>query len=187
MARPIYQYKPVDEKDVALGILLPFNKDAKGKSLASNYDSAGGSGKGVFESSYSTQESVVSNLKNLILTAKGERYMQPNFGTNIRSILFENNTDDVRSLLQETMQEDIQYWLPYVKLLDLDISTSADKHHLNVRINCRIDTIGANLVINILANENALQIESVTEETSLEQTGTFGSDTVFNTGLGGSY
>ena len=187
MARPIYQYKPVEEEDVALGILLPFNKDAKGKSASSNYASGSSGGKGVFESSYTTNEAVVSNLKNLILTSKGERYMQPNFGTNIRSILFENNTDDVRSLLQETMQEDIQYWLPYVKLLNLDVTPSADRHHLVVKLNCRIDTIGANLVINILANENDLQIDSVQEETSLEQVGTFGSNTAFNTGLGGSY
>lgn len=187
MARPIYQYKPVEDKDVALGILLPFNKGARGKSVSSNYASGSGGGKGVFESSYTTQDAVISNLKNLILTSKGERYMQPNFGTNIRSILFENNTDDVRSLLQETIQEDIQYWLPYVKLIGLDVSPSADMHHLEVKLNCQIDTIGANIVINVLANENDLQIDSVSEETSLEQVGTFGADTAFNTGLGGSY
>ena len=90
MARPIYQYKPIEDSDSALGILLPFNKDAKGKAVSSASNSTNHSGKGVFESSFSTQEAVVSNLKNLILTAKGERYMQPNFGTNIQSILFEN-------------------------------------------------------------------------------------------------
>jgi len=187
MARPIYQYKPIDDNDVALGVLLPFNKDAKGKSNSADYKATSNTGKGVFESSYTTQEAVISNLKNLILTSKGERYMQPNFGTNIRSILFENNTDDVRSLLQETIQEDIQYWLPYVKLINLDVTPSVDRHHLIVRLNCRIETIGANLVINILANENDLQIDSVSEETTLEQISTFGSDTAFNTGLGGSY
>jgi len=187
MARPVYQYKPVDNENVALGILLPFNKDAKGKAVTDNYAASVGGGKGVFESSYTTQEAVVSNLKNLILTSKGERYMQPNFGTNIRSVLFENNTDDIRSLLQETIQEDIQYWLPYVNLLNVDIRPSEDRHSLEIKLNCRIETIGANLVINILATENSLQIDSVSEETSLEQVGTFGSDTAFNTGLGGSY
>jgi|TARA_R100000541_G_scaffold41311_1_gene48699 phage baseplate assembly protein W len=187
MARPIYQYKPIEDSDSALGILLPFNKDAKGKSVSAAYNSTNHSGKGVFESSYSTQEAVVSNLKNLILTAKGERYMQPNFGTNIQSILFENNTDDMKSLLQETIEQDVQYWLPYVQLKEVVLKSSDDMHTIGIKLTFRIDTIGANVVINVLANENALQIESVEQGDRLEQVGTFGSDTAFNTGLGGSY
>ena len=65
MARPIYQYKPIDDNDVALGVLLPFNKDAKGKSNSADYKATSNTGKGVFESSYTTQEAVISNLKNL--------------------------------------------------------------------------------------------------------------------------
>ena len=37
MARPIYQYKPIENNDTALGILFPFNKDAKGKSPTAAY------------------------------------------------------------------------------------------------------------------------------------------------------
>ena len=121
MARPIYQYKPKENGDTALGILLPLNKDARGKSVVDTYNSSAASGKGVFESSYTTEEAVMSNLTNLLLTTKGQRYMQPNFGTNISSVLFENNTDDVRELLKETMEDDIKYWLPYVKLLDVEL------------------------------------------------------------------
>jgi len=187
MARPIYQYKPVKSDETPIGILLPFNKGAQGKSVTANYASGSSGGKGVFESSFSTQEAVVTNLKNLILTAKGERFMQPNFGTNIQKVLFENNTENVRDLLLETMRQDIKYWLPYVKLLNLTVESSADLHALFVQLSFRIETIGANIVINVLANENALQIESVEEGTALEQVGSFGADTAFNTGLGGSY
>jgi len=187
MARPIYQYKPVESTDTAIGLLLPFNKGAQGMPVTAQYSASAAPGKGVFESSYSTQEAVVSNIKNLVLTAKGERYMQPNFGTNIQSVLFENNTEDVRESLQETIEEDIKYWLPYVKLTDLKVSSSFDMHSMAIQMTFRIDTIGANVVINVLANENALQIESVEEDAVLEQTGTFGADTAFNAGLGGSY
>lgn len=187
MARPIYQYKPIEDSDSALGILLPFNKDAKGRAVSSAYNTTNHSGKGVFESSFSTEEAVISNLKNLILTAKGERYMQPNFGTNIQSILFENNTDDMRSLLRETIEQDVQYWLPYVKLKKVELKSSEDMHTISIKLNFRIDTVGANVVINVLANENALQITSIEQGDVLEQVGTFGSDTAFNTGLGGSY
>ena len=68
MARPVYQYRPIaDNKDTALGILLPLNKGAVGKSASSNYASGSSGGNGVFESSYTTFEAAVSNLKNLIL------------------------------------------------------------------------------------------------------------------------
>ena len=187
MARPIYQYKPKENGDTALGILLPLNKDAKGKSIADTYNSSVGTGKGVFESSYTTEEAVLSNLKNLLLTSKGQRYMQPKFGTSINTVLFENNTDDVRELLMETMSEDIKYWLPYVQLLDIEIATSKDRHSMSLRLSFRIDSIGANIVINVLANENSLQVDSVERGEILNQVGTFGSGTAFNTGLGGSY
>ena len=187
MSRSIYQYKPVDDRDQAIGILLPLNKSAKGRTVGANYSGSASSGKGVFESSYTTQEAVISNLKNLILTEKGERYMQPNFGTNIRSVLFENNTNDIRAILQDTIQEDIEYWLPYVNLTNLDVTPSADMHSLNIRLYFKITSIGANVVINIFANENAFQVTAVDEDIQLQQVGTFGASTAFNTGLGGTY
>lgn len=187
MARPIYQYKPVQDKDQAIGVLLPLNKGAQGKSVDTDYAAASSAGKGVFESSYSTQEAVISNLKNLILTQKGERFMQPNFGTDIRKVLFENNTSDVREILTDTINDDIEYWLPYVKLHDVEVTSTADMHSLNIRLFFQIETIGANVIINILANENAFLVTEEVEETTLQQVGTFGADTAFGAGEGGSY
>ena len=187
MSRSIYQYKPVDNSDQAIGILLPLNKGAKGRSPTANYSGSASTGRGVFESSYTTHDAVLSNLKNLILTEKGERYMQPNFGTNIRSVLFENNTNDIRDILQDTIQEDIEHWLPYVNLTNLDVTPSADMHSLNIRLYFKITSIGANVVINIFANENAFQVTAVDEDSQLQQVGTFGASTAFNTSLGGTF
>jgi len=187
MAIPIYQYKPNESQDTAIGILLPLNKGAKGKAVDTTYSSATTGGKGVFESSYTTHEAVMSNLKNLILTQKGERYMQPNFGTNIKKVLFENNTNDIRDILNETIEEDIKYWLPYVELKSTTVKPSADMHSLTIRLEFKITTIGANVVINILANENTFEVTEVDTSTELQQVGTFGADTAFSAGLGGSY
>lgn len=44
---------------------------------------------GYFNPSYKTVDQITSNLKNLILTQKGSRPMQPMFGTSIYKILFE--------------------------------------------------------------------------------------------------
>tara|TARA_R110002050_G_scaffold299162_2_gene464021 strand:- start:111 stop:689 length:579 start_codon:yes stop_codon:yes gene_type:complete len=192
MARPVYQYKPNnDTPDIAIGILLPLNKGAAGQSVKGGptaYSGAPANGLGVFESSYTTQEAVISNLKNLLLTSKGERYMQPNFGTDIKSILFENNTRDIRNILESTIQEDIEYWLPYVNLTNTKVQPSADMHSLNVQLSFFISTIGANIVINILASENEFSVTEVDDEdVVLTEVSSFGADTAFSLGGGGTY
>ena len=94
MARKIYQYKPIEEAtNQGVGILLPMNKSAHGNnsefnavlgqsltgSLGQNYKDGVRSGGSVFALSYSTEEQALSNLKNLLATNRGERYMQPRF------------------------------------------------------------------------------------------------------------
>ena len=188
MARPVYQYRPIQKnQDQAIGILLPLNKGAAGKAPSLNYASGSSNGNGVFESSYTTKEAAISNLKNLILTEKGERYMQPNLGTNIRTILFENNTEDIREILQEQVTEDINFWLPYISLQDTQVTPSADLHSLSVKLLFRITNIGANVVINILASENSFTVEEEDLGDELVQVDTFGSDTAFSLGGGGTY
>jgi len=188
MARPVYQYRPInDTPDQAIGVLLPLNKGASGKSPTADYTQAPSQGKGVFESSYTTKDAVISNLKNLILTQKGERFMQPTFGTDIRKVLFENNTSEIRALLNETIDEDIKYWLPYVQLKNTSVEPSKDMHSLFIKLDFRITSIGANLVINILASENEFTVTATDSEDVLTEVGSFGADTAFSGGGGGTY
>ena len=57
---------------VAIGITLPFRRGNNG----------------FFAQSYRTIDQVKSNIKNLLLTSKGERLMHPNFGTGLQELLF---------------------------------------------------------------------------------------------------
>ena len=75
-----------------------------------------------------------SNLKNLLLTAKGERFMQPDFGTRIRQVLFDNNTDNIRQELKDTLTEDIEFWLPYIEVSDVVITTDQDRYTLQIQL-----------------------------------------------------
>ena len=158
MARQIYSYKPIDNiKDKALGILLPFNKFSGGsKPITSNYDSQAGSGTGVFEQSYTTEEQAVSNFKNLLLTMKGERYMQPNFGTNIRKSLFENNTLNLEEDLEESLKDDIAFWLPYINITNFEVQRKTDEHQFLIKIQFRATEEGANRQIIILAGDSKI-------------------------------
>ena len=123
MARTVYQYKPInDTPDVAVGITLPFNTDGYNRTISQNYASGSSSAGSVFALSYTTEDQALSNLKNLLLTSKGERFMQPNFGTRIRNSVFEQNTSDLQDVLSTTLQDDIEYWLPYIIINSIVVS-----------------------------------------------------------------
>jgi phage baseplate assembly protein W len=172
MGRPIYQYKPINDRpDKAIGILLPFNKSADGRSTTQNYGSGSIDGGSVFAQSYSTEQQAISNLKNLLLTRKGERVMQPNFGTDIQSILFEQNTEDVASDLESSLRTDIEFWLPYINIVNLEVLRSVDQYTFLVRLTVNVTNIGANLVINVLASENQISVAELPTTTALVPVG----------------
>ena len=169
MSRPVYQYKPNQLKNVIpLGIALPFNVPSGKKSAASNYAANVEDAGSVFVSTYSTEEQAISNIKNLLLTTKGERYMQPDFGTDLQSLLFEQQVDDLQPILVAGLTRDIAKWLPYITLVSVELAQL--DHNLIIRVTFKIDSVGANLVINITADENTFTIGEV-EEASTTPTG----------------
>ncbi len=93
--------------DVAVGVKLPIV----------------GKRGNLFDLSYSTEEQVLSNLKNLLLTTRGERIMQPLFGTNIKNSLFSQNTEELKEIISIEISEAINFWLPYINIVDLNIQT----------------------------------------------------------------
>ena len=63
-----------------------------------------------FEQTFQTSEQVKSNIKNLLLTKKGERILQPEFGSGLQSLLFEPNVDDFESRIEDTINESLEQW-----------------------------------------------------------------------------
>jgi len=58
-----------------------------------------------------------SSLKSLLLTTKGERLHVPDFGTNLRALVFNQNTDELVSIAHENISTAIARWEPRVRLL----------------------------------------------------------------------
>ena len=155
MSRTVYQYQAINEQpDQAIGISLPFNKSAAKRNVNTNYASGSLNAGSVFQQTFSTEEQAISNLKNLLLTRKGERLMQPNFGTNIYDSLFEANTDTLVQEIKSSVRDDIEFWLPYIIVDDIDAIRLDDR--IDLRLHFRTSETSANLVINILASENNL-------------------------------
>ena len=76
---------------------------------------------GYFAQSFSSYEQAKANLKNLLMTKKGERIMQPNFGTGLHSLLFEPMDSDFETKLEQTITKNVNYWLPYINIEEIDI------------------------------------------------------------------
>jgi len=118
--------KDLPEKDrVAIGITLPIQR---------------GNG-GYFAQSYQTSEQVKSNIKNLILTRKGERLMHPNFGTDLYNTLFNQNTDDLESEIERSIDRAIQEWMPYISIDEILVdqtNTNRDTYFFTVTLNFRV-------------------------------------------------
>ena len=145
MAKILSNIPVIDtEKDVAVGIKLPLNNASKG----------------LFELSYSTQDQAVSNLKNLLLTSKGERRYLPTFGTGIMNLLFDPNTTEVGENLKDEISSAISFWMPYIIINNIDIKQKIDalgaqaEHGLSITINFRVSNQGANQTIVLDINQS---------------------------------
>jgi phage baseplate assembly protein W len=91
---------------------------------------------GIFTSTYTTVDQATSNLKNLLLTAKGERLMHPSFGTDLLRILFQPIDDSIKQLIDDIITQSVNEWLPYIQINDIEITTAVDDPELqyNVKI-----------------------------------------------------
>ena len=108
---------PIDfEPDVALGIDLPM------------IDGAGAA----FKLNYMSIDQAVANAKNLILTDKGERIMLPEFGCNLKSILFDPIDESINENLEVIIKDSFDYWLPYIFINSLVVTNNADRNRINI-------------------------------------------------------
>ena len=112
---------PLDlQKNIVIGVSLPFNAP------------------GVFNKTYSTKDQIKSNLINLLLTDKGERIMNPEFGTDLRRSLFDNMTNLNSEILRLKIIDSINIFIPEIILGEVKIEPNFDSNILDVTINYRL-------------------------------------------------
>lgn len=108
---------PLDtKKGTAIGISLNFNNP------------------GVFQSTYLTKDAVKNNLINFFLTNNTERYLNPNFGGNLRKYLFEQLNSNTTEFLKEDIQQQINLFFPSVIVDSLDIIQYQDTNEIVVTL-----------------------------------------------------
>ena len=112
------------DKDTYIGIGLPLNHNING----------------FFERTKTALQQSKSNIKNLLLTKKGERLGNPLFGSDLFRVLFELE-GDVESRIEEIVHSSIKQWLPYVVInkVESKFSDTGD-NILNIKIVFGINT-----------------------------------------------
>lgn len=107
MAFEVKKINPLDlQPRKAVGLNIPFRS------------------KDVFSSNYQTKDAIKNNLINFFLTGKGERYLNPMFGTRLRNMLFENINQDKIDEIESIVRDAINIYFPRVE--PQDIQTGAD-------------------------------------------------------------
>lgn len=113
---------PLDlQKNIAIGVALPFNKPS------------------VFTSTFSTKEQIKSNLLNLLLTDIGERVMNPGFGTNLRRFLFEGITDTNIENLRLNLINSIAIYIPEITVENITITPNSDYNLITLTVDYRLN------------------------------------------------
>lgn len=80
------------------------------------------------------EDSVSRSIRNILLTSRGERLFDPAFGSDIKSILFENFTPQTETMLREYIKIAIQNYEPRANLIDVAVSALIDQNAYAVTI-----------------------------------------------------
>ena len=97
------------------------------------------------------------NLKMLVLTNPGERIMDANFGVGISRFLFDQEGSFIGGELEQKIIDQVDIYLPYITITDINISPRLDENIANVQITYFIEgfTTNEKLFLNLENNSAA--------------------------------
>ena len=112
-----------------LGISLPFNTQ------------------NVFTINYTTKAQTKSNLTNYMLTNKGERPFNPEFGADLRRLLFDQNSDFTSA--RDLLAEQLGIYFPNITVNNLQFSADTQRNLLNIKLDYSINNTEDSILIQI--------------------------------------
>ena len=80
------------------------------------------------------ENAIARSIKNIVFTLPGEKYFNPNFGSKISKVLFENIDDITASVIVDEIKESIRNYEPRVELLDVEAIPNFDNNQFDVNI-----------------------------------------------------
>ena len=77
---------------------------------------------------------ISSDLRNLLLTQKGERLMNPDFGTQISKLVFELDSSVLEAQVQQEVNQAIAKFEPRVSVISITTERPSNQRQINVAI-----------------------------------------------------
>ena len=84
------------------------------------------------------ENAIARAVRNIVLTSPGEKLFNPEFGSSISEILFENVDDITAISIQDEISSSLKNYEPRVELIDVNVDPNFDQNQFDVRITYRI-------------------------------------------------
>ena len=125
MAFEVKRIDPLDRQPrVAVGVSIPFTSE------------------GVFSSTFTTKDAIKNNIINFFLTGVGERFLNPNIGTGLRNLLFEQLTQDKIEAIEQEVRRSLRRYFPAVNPLEIKTLGIPDSNTVNFSMRYSISETG---------------------------------------------
>lgn len=112
----------------------------------------------LFEMTYSLSDQVKVNLKNLILTKKGECLCNYDFGTNLIDLYNQTNLEEIEDFAMQEIQSAVNKYMPFVSLQNYTSikieETFENPEYYEIKIDYNIPNLNENskLIIKLLTS-----------------------------------
>ena len=86
----------------------------------------------------SNENAIARAVRNIVSTTPGEKFFDPDFGSSVSEILFENVDDITAVSIQDEIKSCLGNYEPRVELIDVFVDPNFDENQFDVKITYRI-------------------------------------------------
>ena len=99
---------------------------------------------------FTTRKQIHDNLRNLILTMKGERVMQPTYGSDLYFLLFEPlEESDLADAARQSITSAVETFMPFVQIKLIQVSVDQDNNRVLIEVDYDVDGFPTPEVLNL--------------------------------------
>ncbi len=97
-------------------------------------------------------EAVKTSIKNLLQTNRGERFFNNNIGSDIRALLFEQNSPATAQVLEDLIRTMINNYEPRARVEDVRVTNDEEGHSMIATIVFSVINRETPIVLEVLLN-----------------------------------
>tara|TARA_B100000945_G_scaffold164369_1_gene131873 strand:- start:180 stop:581 length:402 start_codon:yes stop_codon:yes gene_type:complete len=84
------------------------------------------------------ENAIARAVRNIVLTTPGEKFFDPDFGSSVSEILFENVDDITAVSIQDEIRSCLKNYEPRVRLIDIFVDPNFDENQFDVKMTYKI-------------------------------------------------